>query len=242
MTLPIASPPVPLSLRRALARGLARDVHRRTAAVATGLPEALSIALSVPRGAKGMARSAARLARSGAVLRAGCADGGTRLVAIFREARTVRSRPDTAEAFEEPMLVYTRIAVRPKRSGVSLHLTRVQVALHAVQRLVERGTGPVEPEALRARVEREAQAMLAALVREETGLLRRGLYLRAACEPGVWAGQIDPGAEPTDPSPAAGRDWEGLPAFSVRTFLSPDEMNPLVHLVWQGDPRLTVAP
>lgn len=242
MTLPLASPSVPLSLRRALARGLARDVNRRTAAVATDLPEALAMAFSVPRGAKGMARCAARLARSGAVMRAGCTDGRTRLVATFREARTVRSRPGTAEAFEEAMLVYTRIAVRPGRSGTAVGLTRVQVALHAVQRLVERGTGPVEPLALRVQVEREAQAMLAALLRGEIEVRRRGGYLSAASEPGFWAIQTDPGVEPTEPAFTGSRDWEGMPAFSVRTFLAPGDMNPVLHLVWQGDPRLTVAP
>lgn len=65
---------------------------------------------------------------------------------------------------------------------------------------------------------------------------------RAAGYDGVWAGQMD--------HSLAGDHWplryeneacRRIPTFSVRTFLSPEEMSPSLWLAWQGDDSLSMA-
>lgn len=105
-------------------------------------------------------------------------------------------------------------------------------------RLVERSQSPLDPSFLAA-VDAEAVVLLRAGASSARIEHDGDSYIRAAAT-GVWAESFDE----TPPEPEWGASVTpsvGVPTFSARTFLSPNEMKPAVWLRWQPDPTLSAA-
>lgn len=237
MTVISATPIARADLRRALKRGRAREALNHAAAEDADLATLFRLGAELRPNPRSLTRVARRVARLRGVLRvAATADG--RLIAVARNLRRVVTRAAATEVFAEEALLYTRIGLVPGRRGTGFALLRAGFCLHALERLVERSTVPLDQHLL-PELDAEADRLLRHLGTGEVIEDAGDQFLPARAE-GVWAGSLDHsaleadwGLVPTGTTP--------LPLFSVRTFLGPDQMRPTLWARWRRDPALSVA-
>lgn len=226
--------PIPGHLRRSLSRGLAREAFASAQSDDGDMARLLETSFSMTQNIKNRQRIAARMKRlPGVVSVARFGDG---LCAVLRTQREMILTDDEGEHFREQILLYTHVTFARCKGGMDFTMKRISFSAHALERLVQRSDCPLK--GLLGQVDAEALSILRTTW-EQTGDGRS--YQDALCE-GVWAGQYD--------SSEVGTNWplryrteqdRRIPTFSVRTFLSPEEMNPVVWLGWQGDDSIAMA-
>lgn len=148
--------------------------------------------------------------------------------AVYREVVSMQTQHEEQELFVEDVLLYAAVIAETTRTSRSLHIARVSLNCHAIERLIERSDCEIGPGFLEL-IDREANHMLKELARDETITHDEDEFIRSSYG-GVWAGGID--ASRPDPEWFAGEADQNAPIFSVRTFLSPDEMHPWIWMKW----------
>jgi len=148
--------------------------------------------------------------------------------AVYREVVAMQTRHQEQELFAEDVLLYSVVIAEITRTRRSLHIGRVSFNYHALERLIERSNCEIGLGFLEL-IDQEANHILKELARDETITHNEDEFIRSSyC--GVWAGSID--ASRPDPEWFAGEADQKAPIFSVRTFLSPDEMHPYIWMKW----------
>ncbi|MDO6584789.1 hypothetical protein Q4543_04580 [Salipiger sp. 1_MG-2023] len=234
---PDIHPLVPVHLRKSLSRGIAREAFELAARDDGDMARVIEATAGLTRHASNQRRVGTRLRKLPGVVRV--ARSGDGLSVALRTRREMILLDDEGEQFREEVLVYTRVRVAPAPHRRRYSMVRVSFSPHALQRLVQRSTCGLG--GLLRLIDGEAIALFG----------RRGLVEqsgpdrcchRSARYDGVWAGQMD--------HSMVGDHWplryetdrdRRIPTFSVRTFLSPEEMSPSLWLAWQGDDSLSLA-
>jgi len=139
--------------------------------------------------------------------------------------------------FREESVLYILMKIELRAGRVSFGFCAIGFCLHAIERLVERSDLPLEP--VLPALDAEALAAFGKLALEAVIEDRAEHFLRAST-PGVWA--VSPDRMALDP------DWRlqsptgtGIPLYSMRTFLGPNEMRPTLWLRWRDDPSCQIA-
>jgi hypothetical protein len=226
------------SLRLSLKRGLARQAIDVAARSALDLPGLFEMTAGLRPNAKGLERLAARLKARPGVVRVVLARDGKGLTFTARAVRAVEAQVEGETAFHETGLIYLRARVSLGADGIGYHLGAVSFCRHALERLVERTDLPLDT-ALLPKVDAEAQAIFRGSD-QAARIIDEGDEFFPAAAQGVWAGGYD--------GLAMEADWglmaigsQNVPIFSVRTFLSPDQMRPTVWLRWKNDPSCRIV-
>lgn len=147
---------------------------------------------------------------------------------VYREVVAMQTQHEEQELFAESVLLYSVVIAETTRTTRRLQIARVSLNYHAIERLIERSDCEIGPGFLEL-IDREANHILKELARDVTITHNEDDFIRSSyC--GVWAGSID--ASRPDPEWFAGASDPKAPIFSVRTFLSPDEMHPYVWMKW----------
>lgn len=221
--------------RVSLKRGLARQAMSHAAGNQADLHELLVVLDCLRPNAKARERMARRIKAMRGVVRV--TSKGDALVILVRNQAEITTAAEEVAVFSETSLIYTRLTARCEGGRCIYDMSRASFSLHALQRLVERG-GVALDRALLPVVDGEAAGILRTLSKDSFIREDEDVFAQAGV-PGLWAGAVDGMA--LDP------EW-GLrhkdadvrvPVFSVRTFLSPDEMRPMVWMRWnegQGMP------
>lgn len=224
----------PAHIRRALSRGLAKDAFAMAQADDGDMAALLVTSSTMTKNLANRRRTAARMMRLPGVVRV--SKFGEGLSAVLRTRREMILRDTQGEQFREQTLMYTRVTFLRTGRGMDFTMKRVSFSQHALERLVQRSDCPLE--GMLGQIDAEALAILGAtwpVPNEERSW-------HEATRDGVWAGHHDHSLA-ADHWPLNYRTEEDrrIPTFSVRTFLSPDEMNPVVWLGWQGDDSIAIA-
>lgn len=226
------------SLRRSLKRGLARQTMQHARTTDADSDKIFAALREMKPNRVAMERLVHRLRRLPGVVRAGIGAEGRGVVIVLRNVCETVIRTEAADLFSECALLFTRVCAVAQRDSVQFGINRATFCLHALERLVERSQSPLDPSFLAA-VDAEAVVLLRAGASSARIEHDGNSYIRAAAT-GVWAGSFDE----TPPEPEWGASVipsVGVPTFSARTFLSPNEMKPAVWLRWQPDPTLSAA-
>ncbi|KGL00081.1 hypothetical protein PM04_16275 [Thalassobacter sp. 16PALIMAR09] len=140
----------------------------------------------------------------------------------------MQTQHEEQELFAEDVLLYSAVFAESTRTKRSLHIARISLNYHAIERLIERSDCEIGPGFLEL-IDQEANHILKELARDVTITHNEDEFIRSSyC--GVWAGSID--VSRPDPEWFAFEQDPKAPIFSVRTFLSPDEMHPYVWMKW----------
>lgn len=217
-------------IRCSLSRGLARQALDHAAVVEADVAALVLLASTVRPNAKAMLRLAAQLAGKRGVVRAGVGGGG--VVIVARNLCTIRTQVGAQDIFAERSLVYTRLAIRAAQGRARFHVTRAGFSLHALERLVERSAVALDAPLLAA-ADCEAVHLLRGLSQSRDFGDGEDRFVPAVAQ-GVWAGSPDHAGLDADWGLVAAEQGEGVPFFSVRTFLGEDEMRPTVWLAWKN--------
>lgn len=216
--------------RSSLKRGRAREAFRHAAAREADLPAIFRKMRELRPNRKALERAARRLGSQPGVVRVALHPAG--LTVMARNLRQATNVKEKIEVFSEDVILYTLIRIELRGGFTCYHIGRTSFCLHAVERLIERSTVAVDRPLLPA-LDAEYLATArsfreGAMIRDEEDHFLRGV------QDGLWAGGID------EIAPEVG--WpEGcstVPVFSIRTFLSPDEMRPTLWLRWRDDASL----
>ena len=225
------------SVRCSLKRGLARRALDGALHDDANLPEVTGMMRASGRGNVALGRARRRILGQPGVLRTGLLPEGRGLSVTLRNWRQIVTRFNGEPVFSEPAIIYTLAVYEAGRTVSRLKLARASFSPHALERLVERTALSLDMPLLVA-VDREASMVLAALL-DKASIEDEGDFYISAFQPGVWARNLD--QEEPEPDLAACLPGEAsLPLFSVRTFLSPDEMRPTLWLRWRRDTRMTM--
>lgn len=227
------------SIRASLKRGLARAAFSQATGFDPDLGAIVAATRDMHANRKALERTQARLQRMAGVVKASLAADGSGIVLVLRNRREVVTRSDAMDIFTEPALFYTRLMVCPGRIGTSYRLVRLSFCLHALERLVERSDLPLDRPLLPA-VDAEAVSLLRRLWQAK-GIEDAGDQFFGAITLGVWAGSLDRSALEDGWGLAFESAGACVPVYSVRTFLSPEEMRPTVWLKWKDDPACRIA-
>ena len=231
-------PPLPVtrSLRASLKRGLARAAFTGAARASADVAGAVAALRAMPLNTKGQDRILARLARAAGVVKVARGEHGA--VAILRTAMRCTTRAEAVDLFAEDTVIYLRLTFEVRRKTMFRTVTSASFSRHALERLVERGEVPLSSPLLPV-LDAEAVALLRRLAAGDVLAGDGEDQVRARAE-GVWAGAMDRAC----PDPAWGLSDTAearLPMFSARTFLSPDQMDPVMWLRWKDDPQVRVS-
>ena len=226
---------VPAHLRKSLARGLARDAFARAPRAEGAVARVLDMLGRTRPNLRNRRRGALRLARvPGVVACAIRADGFEMTLRVRREMILC---DDAGEQFRADVLVYTQVRQLQRRGNSEFLLRRVILSPHAVERLIQRSDCPLE--GVLATADAEAAQMFDAGADLPSTPERA---FRRALRAGVWAGSMDESlADDGWPVDYRAETDRRIPTFTARTFLSPDEMDPVTWLHWQGDDRLAMT-
>lgn len=217
------------SLRSALKRGLARQALASATRDAADIPKLVRIAAGMRPNPKAIRRLAHQLSALKGIAQVAIRD--TDLVVFARNPCDIRTEVERQEIFSERALVYTRLAISCARGRTAFDLTRASFCLHALERLVERGTASLNAPLLPV-VDAEAVHLLRALTRGRDFTESNDHFVPALGN-GVWAGSLDrAGLED---------DWglvttgaAGIPLFSARTYLGEEQMRPTLWWAWNN--------
>lgn len=227
------------SIRASLKRGLARAAFAQAAGDDPDLGRLVAATRGLHPNRKALERSQTRLARIPGVVKASLAADGGGLVLVLRNLREATIQAQSTDLFLETALFYTRLSIRPGRGGTGFRLMRLSFCLHALERLVERSALPLDRPLL-PDVDAEAISLLRRLWQGKGIEDDADIYF-GALQQGVWAGSLDRSALEDDWNLAFDRPDDRLPVFSIRTFLSPEEMRPTVWLKWKDDPTCRIS-
>jgi hypothetical protein len=218
------------SLRNSLKRGYARQAMTVAGRASADIPRLLRLARDLRPNRKAMERLARRLMSLAGVVSVRATRGGHGLVVVARTMREVEVRAEGMAVFREPGLIYLRIGITCEQGAVGFRLSAASFCRHALERLVERSSVQVAPGLLPV-IDQEALCIFQGWNTGKAFEDKDGLFLPAGAD-GLWAGCFD--------TMEAETDWDlwcqgapRVPLFSVRTFLGPDEMRPMVWLRWQ---------
>ena len=225
--------PAPRSLRMSLKRGLARQAMDQARAADADLGRIFEVLAGAAPNRMAEDRVLRRLKRTRGVVRAArsAATGAIRITA--RSVRGVEARRDGLALFAETGLLYTRIEVARTRTGPAFRIVRLSFSTHALERLVERTDEDLRP--ILPTIDAEAVSGLAQVAGNLTLSDRDDDYLTS--RHGLWAGSLDLTSPEEDWSVVPVDPEAGLPIFSVRTFLSEDEMRATAWLKWSDARR-----
>lgn len=226
-----------MPLRVALKRGLARQALSQAEAAQADLCALFQAAASAGTSDKARERLARRLGGGRGIVRVGLGEGGRSLAVTARNGCDVLTRAAGRDIHSERALLYTRVVIRPGRTGAAISICRASFGPHALERLVERG-GVALDRPLLPVADAEATALLRAMMRGEI-IDDQGDQCLRAMAPGLWAGSLDE-ARPDPDWPLKMPAAAGVPLFSARTFLGEAEMRPTLWLRWRDDPGLTL--
>lgn len=213
--------------RQSLKRGYAREAISRASPTAANVPYIFAKIRESGPSIKARMRLAKQLKKIPGVIASSYSTSGCIRV-VYKEVAVMRTRHEDEELFEEDVLLYSNVFSSITRSTRSLHIARVSLNYHSLERLIERSNceiGPGFPQL----VDLEANHIFRELVRETTITHNEDEFIRSRYS-GVWAGSMD--ASPPDPEWFTEDANKKAPIFSIRTFLSPDEMHPYVWMKW----------
>lgn len=221
-------------IRRALSRGLAREAFTVAQSDDGDMAALLVTSFTMTKNLANRRRIANRMKRLTGVVRV--SEFGDGLSAVLRTRREMILQDAQGERFREQILMYTRVTFLRTGKGMDFTMKRVSYSQHALERLVQRSTCPLDD--LLGQISAEAVAIL----RKTWPVTDEKRSWHDATQNGVWAGYHDHSLA-ADHWPLRYRTEEDrrIPTFSVRTFLSPEEMNPVVWLGWQGDDSIAMA-
>ncbi|MBC2834067.1 hypothetical protein [Paragemmobacter straminiformis] len=226
------------SIRASLKRGLARAAFTQAAAADPDLASVVAATRAMHPNRKALERSQARLSRLSGVVKAAIAADGGGVVVVLRNRREVVTQAQSVEVFSEPSLFYTRLVIRPGKQATSYALVQVSFCLHALERCVERSDVALDRPLLPV-IDAEAVRLLRRLWQNK-GIVDDGDTFFGALKQGVWAGSIDRCALEDGCGLACLTPDGAVPLYSIRTFLSPEEMRPTVWLKWKDDPACCI--
>ncbi|WP_347268606.1 hypothetical protein [Paracoccus sp. (in: a-proteobacteria)] len=216
--------------RSSLKRGRAREALRDAAGRDADLPAIFGQLREMHPNRKALERAARRLGKQPGVVRVALNQAG--LTVMARNVRQATNVKESVELFSEDVILYTTIRIEFRGGFTCYHIGRASFCLHALERLIERSAVPVNRPLLPA-LDAEFIATVRSF-RADAMIADDGEHFLRGVQEGLWAGGID------EIAPEAG--WpEGcskVPIFSVRTFLSPEEMRPTLWLRWKNDASL----
>lgn len=221
-----------LSLKRGYARevvSLARKKHANVRNIMLKIRE-------IRPGLKARIRLAKQIKKLPGVITGSHSSSGT-VRAVYREVVGMQTQHEEQELFAEDVLLYSAVFAESTRTKRSLHIARVSLNYHAIERLIERSDCEIGPGFLEL-IDQEANHILKELARDVSITHNEDEFIRSSyC--GVWAGSMD--ASRPDPEWFVGEEDQKAPIFSIRTFLSPDEMHPYVWMKWNDAVILKAA-
>lgn len=226
------------SIRASLKRGLARAAFAQAAVRDPQLGAVVAATREMHANRKALERTHGRLARLAGIVKASILADGGGVVIVLRNRREVMTQVEMTDIFAEPSLLYTRIVVRPGKHGTSYSLVRLSFCLHALERFVERSDVAIDRPILPA-VDAEAVRLLRHAWQNKV-IEDNGDTFFGALKQGVWAGSIDRSAAEDDWGLRSTKSDAAIPLYSIRTFLSPEEMRPTVWLKWKEDPTCCI--
>lgn len=221
------------AVRASLKRGLARQTLTEAQRESADLPTLFGLAAGLRPNPKGVERTGARLKSRPGVARVTLSPCRRSLTVTTRTLQDIDARVQGETAFHETGLIYLRVRIDMKGGRLGFGLSAVGFCRHAVERLVERSSLPLDVPLLPA-LDAEAQAVFRNWD-SATRIMDDGDEFYGAAVPGVWAGGYDAMKADADWGLAGGNE-PLIPIFSARTFLSPAEMRPTVFLRWKDDP------
>lgn len=212
-----------LSLKRGYAREAVSLARKKPANVRDIMLKIREIRPSL----KARMRLAKQIKKMPGVITGSHSSSGT-VRAVYREVVAMQTRHEEQELFAEDVLLYSAVFAESTRTKRNLHIARVSLNYHAIERLIERSDCEIGPGFLEL-IDREANHILKELARDVSITHNEDEFIRSSyC--GVWAGSID--ASRPDPEWFASEADQKAPIFSIRTFLSPDEMHPSIWMKW----------
>lgn len=215
------------ALRLSLKRGYAREAVSLASKTQTNVLQIFSKIREIRPSLKARMRLAKQLRKIPSVIASSYSSSGTVRV-VYREVVAMQTQHEGEDLFEENVLLYSNVFASITRTTRSLHVARVSLNYHAMERLIERSDCEIGPDFLEL-IDREADHIFRELMREASITHDEDEFIRSTyC--GVWAGSMD--ASLPDPEWLAENADEKAPIFSIRTFLSPDEMHPYVWMKW----------
>ncbi|HEV8035592.1 hypothetical protein [Yoonia sp.] len=216
------------ALRRlSLKRGYARDAVSRARKEPANVRDIMLKIREIRPGLKARIRLVKQIKKMPGVITGSYSSSGT-VRTVYREVVAMQTRHEEEELFTEDVLLYSAVFAESTRTRRSLHIARVSLNYHAIERLIERSDCEIGPGFL-GLIDREANHILKELARDMCISHNEDEFIRSSyC--GVWAGSID--ASRPDPEWFASEADPKAPIFSVRTFLSPDEMHPSIWMKW----------
>jgi len=237
MSAPRSTLAVSTKLRLSLKRGLARQAFMHADILPANLPRLIDMAQDLRPNRKALDRLGARFLKMPGVVRVRVSPGARGLSVVARCPRGVVTCANGVEMFREESVLYILMKIGLEAGRVRFGFCALGFCLHAIERFVERSDLPLEP--ILPALDAEALAAFGQLSAEAVIEDREEHFLRASM-PGVWA--VSPDRMALDPdwglqSPAV----TGIPLYSVRTFLGPNEMRPTLWLRWRDDPACQIT-
>lgn len=221
------------SLRVSLKRGMAKQAIELASKTSPNLLPVFRVSAALRPNAKHLERVARRIQQQTGICRVAYARGRTGINFTARMARPIDLQMDGQVAFREIGLIYLRVKVCWRMGSVGFGLDAVSFCQHAIERLVERSSLPLDDKLL-AHLDSEAQAIFIGTDEENRIVDAEDEFHPASCS-GLWAGGQD--AMQIDPAwGLSANDTPDFPIFSVRTFLSEAQMRPTVWLRWKNNP------
>lgn len=217
------------ALRLSLKRGYAREAVSLARKKTANVPDIMLKIREIRPCHKARMRLVKKIKKMPGIITGSLSSSGTVRV-VYREVVAMQSQHEGQELFAEDVLLYSAVFAERTRTTRSLYIARVSLNYHAIERLIERSDCEIGPGFLEL-IDREANHILKELARDVSIMYNEDEFIRSSyC--GVWAGSMD--ASRPDPEWFAREANQKAPIFSVRTFLSPDEMHPYVWMKWNG--------
>lgn len=222
--------------RLSFKRGYAREAMSLARKKPADVPDIFLKIREIRPSLKARIRLIKQIKKMPGVITGSYASSGTVRV-VYREVVAMQTQHEEQELFAENVLLYSVVIAETTRTTRSLQIARVSLNYHALERLIERSDCEIGPGFLEL-IDQEANHILKELARDEPITHNEDEFIRSSfC--GVWAGSID--ASRPDPEWFAGEADQKAPIFSVRTFLSPDEMHPYIWMKWNDGAALKPA-
>lgn len=222
------------TLRMSLKRGYAKAVISHAKKSKLDVKSLFDELRTLRRNAKAQKRLILRLRKNPSVVSSNLLPNHG-IAIVYREAITQETKHSGETLFLEDALIFTLVEATISRLGRSMGIVRASFCVHAIERLIERTDYEIGPE-FSAIIDREAAHILKEM-KDDNEIAHNNDFFISALKQGVWAGSLDDTAP--DEEWRVRKTSAMVPTFSVRTFLSPDEMKPSVWLEWQDDPTIT---
>lgn len=220
---------------KSLARGYARQTLEIASQQSADAAKILNQLHDLAPNKKNRGRTVARLRKHRGVISAVTSTGGVRMV--LRSTLDVTVCGDEVGAYTEPRISWMQVYARSGRGNVGFNLACIQVSLHAIQRRLERSD--LDRNDALARLDHSMMRAFKWLEAHDPLDDSRGEYL--PMQHGVWAGRTEQTSIDQNWGAAFRNAASPLRLFSIRTYLSEDEMRPLVWLDWSRTSNARLA-